>query len=164
MKSGILAEPALVGRERELEELQVFLNSAVEGKGATVFVSGEAGSGKTRLITTLLNKVRKQGVTTLTGWCLSNVAVPYFPFFEAFNAFFSGGQSEENEGASAQLSESQMEPNETKMTWRAEDLDIMSWLMGPTQADGLENLERYLLRCGKTKPRRGHKNPHSHLD
>ena len=137
LKSGVLAEPVLVGRERELEELQVFLNSAVEGKGATVFISGEAGSGKTRLITTLLDKARKQGVTTLTGWCLSNAAVPYFPFFEAFNAYFSGGQSEENEGTRAQLSESQTEPNETKMTWRSEDIDIMSWLMGPTQAEQL---------------------------
>jgi DNA-binding NtrC family response regulator len=41
----MLAEPILVGRERELEELQRYLDSAVEGKGSTVFISGEAGSG-----------------------------------------------------------------------------------------------------------------------
>jgi predicted ATPase len=47
--AGVLGEPVLVGRERELEALDSFLNSAVEGKGKTVFISGETGSGKTRL-------------------------------------------------------------------------------------------------------------------
>jgi len=135
--SGVLAEPVLVGREKELEELELFLNSAIEGKGKTVFVSGEAGSGKTRLATEFLNRARKQGVTTLTGWCLSNAAVPYFPFFEAFNAYFSGEQSEENEDASAQLSGSKIEPIEKKRTWGPKDIDIMSWLKGPTQAEQL---------------------------
>jgi predicted ATPase len=130
LKLGVLTEPDLVGRERKLEELQVFLNSAIKGKGSTVFIFGEAGSGKTRLITTFLNRARKQGVTTLTGWCLSNAAVPYFPFFEAFSAYFSEEQREENEDIRAQLSESQKEPNEAKMTLRSEDIDIMSWLMG----------------------------------
>ena len=47
----MLTEPILVGRERELEELNSFLNSAVEGRGKTVFISGEAGAGKTKLVT-----------------------------------------------------------------------------------------------------------------
>ncbi len=103
-KLGVLAEPALVGREKELEELESFLNSAIDGRGKTVFVSGEAGFGKSRLVTDLFDKAKKQGVTTLTGWCLSNAAVPYFPFFEAFNAYFSEGQSgERNEGTRAQI-------------------------------------------------------------
>ncbi|MGD0646060.1 MAG: BREX system ATP-binding domain-containing protein [Candidatus Bathyarchaeia archaeon] len=134
LKSRVLTEPVLVGREHELEELQSALNSAMNGKGATVFVSGEAGSGKTRLIATLLDKARKQGAITLTGWCLSNAAVPYFPFFEAFNAYFSGGQREEKDGNRAQLSESQTGLNEMKTSQRSEDIDIISWLMGPTQA------------------------------
>ena len=134
-KTAILAEPILVGRERELEELKSFLDSAVEGKGKTVFVLGEAGSGKTRLVTEFLNRAKKQGVTALTGWCLSNAAVPYFPFFEAFNAYLSGVQCEENEGDSAQLCESKKEPIEKKRTWYREEIDIMSWLMGPTQAE-----------------------------
>jgi hypothetical protein len=40
LKSKVLAEPVLVGRENELQELQFFLSSAAEGKGTTVFVSG----------------------------------------------------------------------------------------------------------------------------
>ena len=85
-KSGVLNEPVLVGREHELKELQSYLNSATQGKGKTVFVSGEAGSGKTRLVSEFLKIAREQNVTILTGWCLSNASVPYFPFFEVFNS------------------------------------------------------------------------------
>ena len=116
VKAGVLAEPSLVGRERELEELEAFLNSAVEGKGKTVFVSGEAGSGKTRFVTEFLNRAKKQGITTLTGWCLSNAAVPYFPFFEAFNAYFSGEHDASGK----------------------EKLDIGSLLVGPGQVEKAE--------------------------
>ena len=54
MKAGVLAEPVLVGRESELEELIRCLDSVFEGKGKTVFVSGEAGTGKTRIVRKLL--------------------------------------------------------------------------------------------------------------
>jgi len=40
-KTSALAEPVLVGREKELQERQSLLDSAVEGRGKTVFVSGE---------------------------------------------------------------------------------------------------------------------------
>jgi KaiC/GvpD/RAD55 family RecA-like ATPase/tetratricopeptide (TPR) repeat protein len=94
-KAGVLAEPVLVGRERELEELESFLNSAVDGKGKTLFISGEAGSGKTRLTREFLEAARKRGVAVMAGWCLSDAAVPYFPFVEAFNSFFASFQEEE---------------------------------------------------------------------
>lgn len=90
LKQKILAEPVLVGRERELEQLQHYLESAAKGKGTTVFISGEAGSGKTRLISDFLNAAKQKiEITTLTGWCLSNAGVPYFPFIEAFSTYFS---------------------------------------------------------------------------
>ena len=89
LKPMLLAEPVLVGRERELEQLHSLLDLAIKGKGNTVFVAGEAGVGKTRLINEFLSSAKKQAVTILTGWCLSNVAVPYFPFFEAFRKYFA---------------------------------------------------------------------------
>ena len=89
LKPVALAEPILVGRERELEELKLYLKLAIEGKGTTIFVSGEAGAGKTRLLTEFLKIAEEEGITVLTGWCLSNAAVPYFPFVEAFDSYFS---------------------------------------------------------------------------
>ncbi len=81
-----------MGRERELEVLESFLKAAVEGKGKTIFVSGEAGSGKTKLVCEFLGSATKKGVTVLAGWCLSDAAVPYFPFIEAFDAYFASGE------------------------------------------------------------------------
>jgi tetratricopeptide (TPR) repeat protein len=67
-------------------ELQRFINLAGKGKGSTILISGEAGSGKTRLAKEFLKKV-KDNVTVLSGWCLSNTAIPYFPFIEAFDSY-----------------------------------------------------------------------------
>jgi tetratricopeptide (TPR) repeat protein len=89
LNTTILAEPALVGRQRENRELKQCLDAAVEGKGNTVFISGEAGSGKTRLAKEFLNQAKSEGVKVLSGWCLSNAAVPYFPFLEASNSSVS---------------------------------------------------------------------------
>ena len=117
---GILAEPVLVGRENELETLQHHLDLAVEGKGTTVFVSGEAGSGKTRLANEFLDSSKqKRAITELTGWCLSNSGVPYFPFIEAFNVYSSGAPA------------------------RDEEMGLKVWLMGPRKSEKsleLENL------------------------
>lgn len=93
----ILAEPILVGRKKELEELKRCLGSSLSGKGVAVFISGEAGAGKTRLTTEFLNIAKKKQVTVLAGWCLSDVTVPYFPFIEAFDSYIS---SNEDDGVS----------------------------------------------------------------
>jgi tetratricopeptide (TPR) repeat protein len=82
----VLAEPVLVGREEELKELQRSLDSAISGKGTTIFISGKAGSGKTRLINEFLNITKKKEPIILFGWCLSNTTMPYFPFIEAFSS------------------------------------------------------------------------------
>jgi len=89
LKSGVLADPVLVSREREFEELQGCLRSAINGRGMTVFVSGEAGSGKTRLVTEFLSLAQEQGITLLRGYCLSSTSMPYFPFLQAFNSYAS---------------------------------------------------------------------------
>jgi predicted ATPase len=95
LRAGVLAEPVLVGRERELKELESFLKSAIEGKGKTVFVSGEAGTGKSKLALEFLNLAKKKSISVMTGWCLSDAAVPFFPFKEAFNAYFASFDEEQ---------------------------------------------------------------------
>jgi tetratricopeptide (TPR) repeat protein len=80
-----LAEPLLVGREQELELLLKYLDLAFKGKGTTVFVSGEAGIGKTRLFTAFTEFAREKNANILSGWCLSNASIPYFPFIEALS-------------------------------------------------------------------------------
>jgi tetratricopeptide (TPR) repeat protein len=92
IKGHDIVEPMLVGRKQELAQLQTFLDLAQSGKGSTVMISGEAGSGKTRLAKEFLKGTRN--VTVLCGWCLSNNAIPYFPFIEAFNSYSSTSEAQ----------------------------------------------------------------------
>jgi predicted ATPase len=98
----LLAEPILIGREQELSKLDAYLDMAIAGKGVTVFVSGEAGSGKTRLTNEFLVSAKKKGVQVLNGWCLSRTAIPYFPFTVALESYLS---ENENDTQSTQLLE-----------------------------------------------------------
>ena len=99
LKNKILLQPVLVGRERELWELRRHLEMAIEGKGKTVFISAEAGIGKTRLVQEFLNDAKHEDTISITGWCLSNAEVPYFPFIEAFSNYYSTlrGENEKEE-------------------------------------------------------------------
>ena len=89
MKRLGLSNPILVGRNNELSILNKTLDSVLEANGQTIFISGEAGSGKTRLVNEFVEIARKKEINILYGWCLSNAGVPYFPFIEAFSAVFS---------------------------------------------------------------------------
>jgi KaiC/GvpD/RAD55 family RecA-like ATPase/tetratricopeptide (TPR) repeat protein len=142
LKSRVLAEPILVGREHELEELQLFLDSAVAGKGATVFVSGRAGTGKTRLVNEFLNSARQKNETAvLTGWCLSNADVPYFPFIEAFSAYYST-LNEKNDYASPQQNQIQASSGDWERVGN-EESDLNSWLKMPEKS-GSTKIPGYL--------------------
>jgi len=131
LKAGILAEPALFGRECELEELLRCLNSSVEGSGTTIFVSGEAGSGKTRLTREFLNIANGKRIPILAGLCVSDAAIPYLPFVEAFNSYFRSFTEEdpislEKPGPPCSLA------GTTKMATR--ESGITAWLTGQRSA------------------------------
>ena len=140
MKSGILAEPVLVGREHELEALQQHFDSAVQGKGKTVFVSGEAGSGKTRLVSEFLSASKqKRDITQLKGWCLSNSGVPYFPFIEAFNVYSSGYSKK---GVSPGMGQGGLQESlESGGLAGEEELGLRAWLTGPGKTEKPRELE-----------------------
>ena len=91
----VLEKSPFVGREQELNALHQALDFALEGKGTTIFITGEAGSGKTRLSDEFVEIAKEKNVTILTGWCNRNAPIPYFPFLEALNSYQS--KSEEND-------------------------------------------------------------------
>ncbi|MGD0450305.1 MAG: BREX system ATP-binding domain-containing protein [Candidatus Bathyarchaeia archaeon] len=139
-KRGVLAEPVIVGREKELEELQSPLNSAVEGKGTTVFISGEAGSGKTRIAREFLNNARRRGIAVMAGWCLSDAQVPFFPFIEAFNNYYAAF-TEEGYHASLQQPKTQLSTEVAQVDFGVQEREITSWLTGPKPAEKLGKTE-----------------------
>jgi class 3 adenylate cyclase len=61
----------LVGRRLELEQLRAVLSACrTDGRGRAVYVRGEAGIGKTRLLEALLSIAREQGFACHTGLVL----------------------------------------------------------------------------------------------
>lgn len=70
----------LVGRERELAEVQAAWRSAASGEGSVLLISGEPGIGKSRLARELVAHAFVSGGRVLTGACYSEGGVPYAPF------------------------------------------------------------------------------------
>ena len=75
----------LVGRAEELEQLERLLGRARSGAGSTVLVRGEAGIGKTRLVSELAAHARAAACKALVGRSLDLVGteLPYQPLVEA---------------------------------------------------------------------------------
>src|SRR6187402_1868068 len=55
--------PVIVGRDDLLELVDELISEAVQGRGHTVFLSGRAGLGKTRLIRAAARKAEAAGLT-----------------------------------------------------------------------------------------------------
>lgn len=86
------AEP-LVGRGSEIAHLERALERARSGRGTVVFVQGEAGVGKTRLVAAFLARARTDGgLTVIRGRCLEHFGEGevYLPFLDALGGLLSG--------------------------------------------------------------------------
>ncbi len=78
---------AFVGRHREIELLWSSLESAIRGQGQIVGVSGEAGIGKSRLISEFREGLVGRAVLQFEGKCRSYGAmVPYQPVLDVLKA------------------------------------------------------------------------------
>lgn len=69
----------LVGRERELAETNRLWSHAASGEGTAVFVSGEPGIGKTRLVRELMGVAQATGARVLADGCHVEGGPPYAP-------------------------------------------------------------------------------------
>jgi DNA-binding CsgD family transcriptional regulator/tetratricopeptide (TPR) repeat protein len=74
----------LVGRRAELATLTAALSAAAAGRPAGVLLAGDAGVGKSRLLTELVRRAEALGHPVLIGRCLDTAesALPYLPFTE----------------------------------------------------------------------------------
>jgi adenylate cyclase len=81
-----MAEATFVDREQELSRLESFLDRALDGQGQICFVTGEAGSGKTALLTEFARRAQTQhaDLVVAVGDCNAQTGVgdPYLPFRE----------------------------------------------------------------------------------
>jgi DNA-binding CsgD family transcriptional regulator/tetratricopeptide (TPR) repeat protein len=90
--AGTVASSRFVGRAAELGRLEAAFAHARGGDPLTLCVGGEAGVGKTRLITRFAGQVRQRGGQVLVGGCieLSKTALPYAPVAQALRGLGRG--------------------------------------------------------------------------
>src|SRR5712691_10584071 len=85
--------PVVVGRALELASLERFLGG--DG-GPVLFVSGEAGIGKSRLVAEARQSAIQRGVRVLRGACFEpDRGLPYAPLLDLLRALGTARGSEE---------------------------------------------------------------------
>ena len=72
-----------VGREKEFGKLKKIIDDIESSKGRMVLLSGEAGIGKTRLVSEIIKEAEKRKFKIISGKCLSESLEPLFPIKEA---------------------------------------------------------------------------------
>jgi len=86
LSPSLVSPSSFVGRERELASLDGFLDLALAGQGQVVFVTGEAGSGKTVLVREFTRRAMAahSDLVVAAGRCnaQSGIGDPYLPFRE----------------------------------------------------------------------------------
>jgi len=81
----------MVGRDDELGRLLVLLDDAGAGRSVAALVSGDAGVGKSRLVSEVSRLAGERGFTVLSGQCAElGDSVPYLPLADALRG---AGQS-----------------------------------------------------------------------
>jgi ABC-type oligopeptide transport system substrate-binding subunit/DNA-binding SARP family transcriptional activator len=89
--------PVFVGREAELAALDRYLENALRGQAQVVFVSGEAGSGKSALLQEFMRRSLTAHPDLAVGWGICNAffgqGVPFLPFRDVLNMLAGGIES-----------------------------------------------------------------------
>ncbi len=73
----------IVGRDREITWLSEKLGEALMSRGSTIFISGEAGIGKTTLVNHAISEAVSRGFLVMRGRAYYSAAEPYMPINDA---------------------------------------------------------------------------------
>ncbi len=85
------SEAALVGRQREIEELLGGVEEAKEGNGKLFLITGEPGIGKTRLAEEVAGAARKRSAQVVWSRCWNPAGSPaYWPWIQIVRGCLSG--------------------------------------------------------------------------
>lgn len=80
------AHPVFVGRTRELDVLEQVWRETVAGARQVVFVGGDPGAGKSRLLAEVATMLHERGAAVLLGSCIEEFGPPYQPFVQPIEA------------------------------------------------------------------------------
>lgn len=80
------ARPAFVGRRAELAAFEEVWTAVLAGSRQVVFLGGEPGAGKSRLLAEVATTLHRHGAAVLHGGCAAEFGPPYQPFGEPLSA------------------------------------------------------------------------------
>lgn len=82
--------PALIGRDHPAGVLRAEIGRATDSHGGLVLVAGEAGIGKTTLVTAAAQEARQRGALVLGGSCWEGSAPGYWPWVQVVRGMRRG--------------------------------------------------------------------------
>ena len=86
----------LIGRDHPAGVLRAELSRAASSHGGLVLVTGEAGIGKTTLVTGVAEEARRSGALVLSGACWDSESAPgYWPWTQVIRALRRTASPEE---------------------------------------------------------------------
>ncbi len=139
---------AFVGREHDMAQLMDIFSGLKAGRGQTVVVSGEAGIGKSRLITEFKRDITsREQVHWLEGRCLAySSSVPYGPFLDLIrnHAGIRDEQSEDAARRRLDLAVNQFFPGNAEA--KAIIANMMLLRLSSQEIDLLKGIQGELLR------------------
>lgn len=86
----LVMTPALIGRDHPAGVLRAEIDRATESHGGLVLVAGEAGIGKTTLVTAAALEARQRGALVLGGSCWEGSAPGYWPWVQVVRGMRRG--------------------------------------------------------------------------
>jgi DNA-binding CsgD family transcriptional regulator len=126
----------IAGRIDEQRLLGEAVEAAADGEPSAIFVSGEAGSGKTYLVRAACDRAAEAGMAVLWGRCVRFGAVesPYLPFINALEGWIETAELDErSEVLAAVDGASELLPS-LKRSASAKPVRLLSVLDGLVQA------------------------------
>lgn len=88
---GFGMSPALIGRDHPAGVLRTEIGRATDSHGGLVLVTGEAGIGKTTLVTAAADEARRRGALVLGGSCWDSDSAPgYWPWVQVVRGLRRG--------------------------------------------------------------------------
>ncbi|WP_164251924.1 AAA family ATPase [Streptomyces sp. S4.7] len=87
--------PALIGRDHPAGVLRAEIGRATDSHGGLVLVAGEAGIGKTTLVTAVALEARQRGALVLGGSCWEGSAPGYWPWVQVVRGMRRGLREQE---------------------------------------------------------------------
>ncbi len=90
VRSSGATQPVFVGRAAETAAAEQAWADVLAGHRQLVFVGGEPGAGKSRLVLEVASTLHRHGAVTLLGQCTPEPAGPYQPFVQCLEQLLGG--------------------------------------------------------------------------